>query len=237
MFYLYMYGDFMVMMGESIDGDIPNDNDPRIAEFREIEKRIESLSVESHSIVIEDAALYQLFGKIRKSALEGTLDDDGGVIEDALFDKLKWEYHPEKFAKRMLQVRPLVSLTPVPADVIDLLTEARKAYCLRLPTACISVCRSTVERAVLDIAVRIGRINSSDAPEELRMCAKISALIDADLTRLSPLRREIDEFLADTSRVIHSSIKGDEPEALRLYLQALKLIGELYGRYSKQFAQ
>lgn len=231
---LYTQRVFQEIFAESVDETLPRNDDPRIVELYEIEDRISNLAVESPSLVIEDSSLFQLFGRLQKTSADNTLDKHGSIIPDDLYDKLYWEYHPEYFVKRMLQARPLTTLIEVPQDVIDLLTEARKAYCLRLSTACISVCRSTVERAVLDIAVRIGRIKKSDAPEELRMCAKISALIDADLSSQSPLRREIDCFMADTSRIVHSSVKAAEPEALRLYLQALDLIQQLYGRYRIQ---
>ena len=145
-----------------------------------------------------------------------------------------WEYHPQDFVKRLLVVPPLVTLIDIPRDVIDLLAEARKADCLRLPTACISVCRSTVERAVVDIAVRIGRLDPDEAPEELRMCAKISSLIAADLTHQSPLRRKIDQFLGDSSRVIHTAERADEPGAQKLYAETLVLIQMLYGTYASQ---
>lgn len=229
--------EMLELFDEPVDDDLPTRHDPRIKEFHETRERLENLVIESPSLVIEERELHQVFGELRKASVNSTLNSYGDVVSDELFDKLKWEYHPNHFVQRMLQARPLLTLIEVPQDVIRLLQEARKSYCLQLPTACISVCRSTVERAVLDIAVHIGRIKQSEAREELRMCAKISALIYADLTPQSTQRQDIDRFMADTSRVIHTSVKADEPEALRLYLKTLDLIQQLYGRYSKQLKQ
>jgi hypothetical protein len=210
-------------------------NDMATYEFCAIEERIGNAAVESPSVVIEDRELYQLFDRIRQSWTKNNiLSYNGSTVTDDLFEKLSQNYHPKYFVERLVRARPLITFIKIPQDVIDLLVEARTAYCLRLPTACISVCRSTIERAVVDIAVRIGRLKESDVQEGLRMCEKISSLIARDLTPQSPLRCGLDRFIADTSRVIHSNIKADEPEALRIYLNALELTRMLYGNYAKQ---
>lgn len=204
-------------------------------EFWDIEERIAEASVESPSLVVEDGELHQLFDKIRQSYIKyNILTFNGSTVTEDLFNKLDEDYNPYYFIERLVQAHPLITLIEIPQDVIDLLVEARTAYCLRLPTACISVCRSTIERAVVDIAVRIGRLEESDVQKELRMCEKISSLIARDLAPQSYTRQELNGFMADTSRVIHSNTKADEPLALTLYLKALELIKMLYGRYAKQ---
>ena len=230
----FLMRELCEMIGDRVDPDWPESDDPRIAELYQLEERLENLSIESDSLVIEDRELYQLLGRLRKTSVDSALNEWGGIVSDDLYEKLLWEYHPRYFVQRMLKAPPLTTLIELPDEVIDLLAEARKAFCLRLHTACISVCRSTVERAVVDIAVRIGRLKPEDAPELLRMCDKISSLIAADLTPQSPLRRGIDQFIAESSHVIHTSLKADEPLALELYIQTLELIKMLYGNYASQ---
>lgn len=233
----FLRREYCELIGDPVAPDWPGSDDPRIAEYYRIGESIESRSIESDSLVIEDRELHQLLGRLRKSSADSAMNEWGGIVSDELHEKLTWEYHPKHFVRRMLEVPPLTTLIELPQDVIDLLAEARKAYCLRLPTACIAVCRSTVERVVVDIAVRIGRLSPEDAPEELRMCAKISSLIAADLTRQNTLRRDIDRFIADTSRVIHTSDKADEERARELYLKTLELIKMLYSNYGSQLGQ
>ncbi|MEI7910001.1 MAG: hypothetical protein WCK77_10225 [Verrucomicrobiota bacterium] len=225
-------------MNEDLDEALKmerKENDRRELEISDLEERIANIAVESPTVVIDDRELHQLFHEIRQSWIKyNILSCNGSTVTEDLFEKLDQDYHPKYFVARLVQARPLITLIEIPQDVIDLLVEARTAFCLRLPTACISVCRSTIERAVVDIAVRIGRLKESDVQEGLRMCEKISSLIARDLTPQSQLRRELDEFLANTSRVIHSNTKADEPLALKLYLKALELTQMLYGRYAKQ---
>jgi hypothetical protein len=67
------------------------------------------------------------------------------------------------------------------------------------------------------------------------MCDRISLLIDRSVSHSSPLRKEINAFMAATSDVIHSNAVSDMTLALRLYHDAIRLIQTLYGQYKSQF--
>ncbi|MCB1133178.1 MAG: hypothetical protein KDN05_18800 [Verrucomicrobiae bacterium] len=222
------------MLGTPHDPEFIAPDDPRILEHHEIGERLREAAITYPSVIIKDRELHQLFGQIRNSTINNAADDSGFITSDDLYEFLLSEYSPHEYARRLVQTKPIVTLTELPHEVIELVSEARRAYCLRLPTACISVCRSAIECAVVNIAVRIGRIKPTDTPHQLTMCAKISSLIGADLTSKSPFRRELDEFMAESSSVIHNSLKPDEDHAFRIFTKTLELAQRLYGYYSAQ---
>lgn len=208
--------------------------DPRLKGFRQLERSLKHAALNSNAANISDHTLHRLFHELRKVALDENIDQDGHVNED-FFWKVVDDQNPHQIAANIAATKPLVSLNIIPPDVESLVSETRKAYCVGLPTACISLCRSSVERVIVDIAIRTERITDEDRLGRMGMCDRISLLIDRSVSNTSPLRQDINAFMASTSDVIHSNTEASMPLALQIYHKAMQLIQSLYGHYHKQF--
>ncbi|QTN31225.1 hypothetical protein HZ994_02395 [Akkermansiaceae bacterium] len=221
-------------VGKSVEG-YPLENDPRVSRFREARERLCKLALQADAVVITDHTLHQLFEKIRNEAIKYEFGENGEIESIDLFEDLADKYHPEHYAKCFAITKPLITLNNVPGEVVALVKETREAYCLRLPTACISLSRSLVERVIVDIAIRSGRLSEENRLSEMGMCDRISLLLDKSVSSTSPLRREINAFMRAASNVIHSNTVADMPSALELFREALRLTQALYGQYKNQF--
>lgn len=226
--------DMLELMKVPFEGQILSD-DPRVVRFREASDRLWKLALQADSVVITDHTLHQLFEKIRNEAIKYEFGENGEIESIDLFEDLADKFHPEHYAKYFAITKPLVTLNNVPDEVVALVRETREAYCLRLPTACIALCRGLVERVIVDIAIRSGRLGEADRLSGMGMCDRISLLLDKSVSSTSPLRREINAFMRATSNVIHSNTVADMPSALELFREALRLTQSLYGQYRSQF--
>lgn len=215
--------------------DYPSRDDPRVAQFLELKSKLNAIALQSDAVTITDPTLHRVFHSIRINVFDENVDQNGEVFSDDFFYEIAGKYHPSDIARKMAATRPLISLNLIPAEVESLISETREAYCLGLPTACISLCRSTVERVIVDIAVRCGRIKDADELGQMGMCDRISLLIDRSVSHSSPLRIQINAFMAATSDVIHSNAEADMTSALKLYHDSLGVIQSLYGQYRSQF--
>lgn len=202
-------------------------------EYLLLDQELRQVAKSDDTIVISDPTLRRVFEEIR-SRVEGEHFCEDGMLSDDAYDHAMDQFDAAWFINGLAITRPLTLLYPPADEIADLIGEARRAICFGLPTAAIALCRATVEAAVFDIAVRIGRISKEEAVENLRMCDKISALLDSSVTKQSPLRRKIDEFIGETSDVIHVAKQGSYQLAMRLFETALQIIQELYGYYRAQ---
>jgi hypothetical protein len=216
-------------------GDYPAKDDPRLNQFVRLKSKLGDIAMQSDVVTITDSTLHRVFHAIRMNVFDENVDQDGTVFSDDFFYEIADKYHPRDIAPKMAATKPLVSLNLIPTEVESLISETREAYCLGLPTACISLCRSTVERVIVDIAVRCGRIEDEDRLGQMGMCDRISLLIDRSVSHSSPLRKEINAFMAATSNVIHSNAEAVMTSALKLYHDSLGVILALYGQYKNQF--
>lgn len=226
------------MIEDIVDQDwdgYPAKDDPRLSQFIRLKDKLGGIALQSDVVTITDPTLHRVFHAIRMNVFDENVDQDGTVFLDDFFYEIANKYHPRDIAPRMAATKPLISLNLIPSSVEGLIAETREAYCLGLPTACISLCRSTVERVIVDIAIRCGRINDEDRLGQMGMCDRISLLIDRTVSRSSPLRQQINAFMEATSNVIHSNVEADMPSALKLYHDSLAVIQALYGQYKNQF--
>lgn len=219
---------------ERDSSDYPDHDDPRVGQFLEVKARIEAIALHSAAVTITDSTLHQLFHTIRLKVLNDSFDENGYLESNDLFDRIVDRYNPNDFIRNLSLTKPVASLILVPSRVVKLISETRQAFCLQLPTACISMSRSTVERVVIDIALRSGRIHQEEALGDMGMCDRISLLIDRSASKNSPLRKEINEFMKATSDVIHSNVEADMEMARKLYLECIRLTQALYGQYKNQ---
>jgi hypothetical protein len=215
--------------------DHPSMDDPRVVLCVKLKNKLEQLAIHSASVTITDPTLHRVFHAMRLKIFDEGIDENGCLESNELYDDLLDQYNPRKFVAALKRSKPLIALNSIPPDVDRLIAETREAYCLGLPTACISLCRSTVERVIVDIAIRCGRVDPGVEISEMGMCERISLLIDRSVSRNSPLRQRINAFMAATSNVIHSNTDADMDSALKLYQDSISLIQELYGAYQKQF--
>lgn len=215
--------------------DSPDEENRKDNYFR-VSSKLKDVALSHDTVLVTDPTLHQLFNEIRINAFDENIADDGAIVSNDFFYGLIDKHRPEQIARNLADTRPMVSLTHlVPPTVESLITETREAYSLGLPTACISLCRSTVERVIVDIALRCGRVEDDDRLGSMGMCDRISLLIDRSVSKGSALRQQIDAFMEATSNVIHSNVEGDMAMALKLYHDAIYLIQALYGQYKGQF--
>lgn len=214
----------------------PIDEDPRAKQYWALSHKLKQIALNHDSVSITDGKLHRVFNDIKVNAFDEEIGEDGSLVSDDYFYELVDRHRPEHIARNLADTKPLTSPTHlVPPEVESLISETREAYSLELPTACISLCRSTVERVIVDIAVRCGRVEDDDRLGRMGMCDRISLLIDRTVSQSSPLRQQINEFMAATSNVIHSNTQADMASALKLYHDAINLIQALYGSYKAQF--
>lgn len=230
----FMWRSLMEGVVDKDWSDYPAEDDPRLDEFVRLKSKLGDVALQSYAVAITDSALHQVFHAIRVNAFDEAMDKDGTIYPDDFFYDLAHKYHPNDIARKMAATRPLLSLNLIPAEVENLISETREAYCLGLPTACISLCRSTVERVIVDIALRCGRVEDDDRLGRMGMCDRISLLIDRSVSKSSPLRQQINDFMEATSNVIHSNTEADMTSALKLYHDSINLIQALYGYYKNQ---
>lgn len=214
--------------------DYPTGDDPRVNRYLILKIKLDEIAMRSDAVAITDPTLHRVFHEIRMDVFDDNVGEDGMVFSDDYFYEIANKYHPSDIAPKIAATKPLVSLNLIPAEVEKLISETREAYCLGLPTACISLCRSTVERVVVDIAIRCGRIKDRDRLGQMGMCDRISLLIDRSVSHCSPLRQQINAFMAESSDVIHSNTESSMELALKLYHQSIYLIQALYGQYRSQ---
>lgn len=215
--------------------EYPTKDDPRVTQFIKLEAKLEQIAIHSTAVTISDPTMHRVFHAMRLKTFDESLDDQGCIVSDETFDDLFNRYNPHDIVAAFQKTKPLVTLNFIPLEVDRLITETREAYSLGLPTACIALCRSTVERVIVDIAVRCGRIQDEDRLGDMGMCDRISLLIDRSVSRSSPLRQQINAFMEATSNVIHSNSDADMDSALKLYHDSISLIQALYGQYKNQF--
>jgi len=215
--------------------DYPSINDPRVDQFDKLKAKLEKIAIHSTTVTISDPTMHRVFHAMRLKAFDECLDENGSVESWEVLDYLLDRYNTQDIIAGFKTTKPLVSLNDIPLEVNRLITETREAYSLGLPTACISLCRSTVERVIVDIAIRCGRVDDDDRLSDMGMCDRISLLIDRSVSRNSPLRQRINAFMEATSNVIHSNTDADMNSALNLYQESISLIQALYGQYQKQF--
>ena len=229
----YLLREWAGIINDEAIENYPTQNDLRLQQFHEVATKLSEYALHSDAVVITDTTLHRVFFDIRLGALDESMDDDGFIFSDDLYDHLAFRYSPHDIAKNLATTKPLVTLNELPVEVNALIGETREAFCLGLPTACVSLCRSLVERAIVDIAFRTGRIDK-ERLGDMGMCDRISLLLDKSVSRSSPLRQEINAFMAVTSDVIHSNATADMTSAREVFADAQLLTQKLYGHYKAQ---
>lgn len=203
--------------------------------FLLLDKELRQLAEYQDTVVISDTALQQIFSEIWKRTADSFYEDEkNDVVTEWASYTAMMSTTPQIYIKGLVKTRPLILLYPPSPEINKLVTEARQCICFDVPTAAIAVCRAIVEAAVVDIAIRAGRIRPDQAVEEMRMCEKISALLGTSISRKSPIRRNVNVFIDEASQVIHVTREADQDLAIRLFGDALKVVQELYGYYRPQ---
>lgn len=195
----------------------------------QLKPELESFLRENKAVVLSDPTLHRVAHEIRSGSEPMTVDDD------AWWDYLLGRLDIHTYGERLDNLRPLLLLFDIPEKLKALVREAVEAYCCCLHTASIAVCRTLVEVAVVDIAVQIGRIKAPSQVREMRMCDRISSLIDKSVSKSSPLRRDINHFMESASAIIHGDIPAGEEEASQHLTTAFSLVQQLYGYYQSQY--
>ena len=204
-------------------------------EIESLKKRLSWLLRPGNATVISDPALHRIAYELLKETNEENVDDDGAVddwyygVMDALY------IDPNQAARNLASIKPLFLLYRPSANLGSLVQEAVTAFCLDMHTATVAIARTLVETAVVDIAVKIGRVSDPAKIKTMRMCERISSLIDRSVTKGSPLRQQIDSFMESASEIVHGNQSAGADAAHKHLEQAFSLIKELYGYYQSQY--
>jgi|GEM_PF-5885899 len=203
-----------------------------IGEYYRLQREIKKAALYADSVVIADRELQQLFNQIRSEVVS----NDGDIKSEEYFWHIANKYHPDNYAIELKKIRPLVVLDDIPLEVSSLFREAREAYCLSLPAATISLCRSLIECCIVDILRRCGRITSDDDMERSGLSERIELLVGKRKTQGYDLQARIYGIISRTSEVIHANRPAEAANAFEILRDAAILAQELYGRlYRNEF--
>lgn len=208
---------------------------PRLrGKLRQMKRQLQFALLAPEPCLISDTTAHQIAHKLKKEVTEEQIDEgwEGDWLPNIL-----GQCFPEEYAARFASIKPMVLLYEPGPHLRFLVNEAVRAYCLELPTATVAVARSLVEAAVVDIAVKIGRVKDEATIAEMRMCERISSLIDRSVSKSSPLRQSINAFMASASDIVHGDVAAEIAEARRLLEDAFALVGRLYIEYRTQYTR
>ncbi len=201
-------------------------------ELKQLKHQLSSRLLDADLSIIRDTTAHQIAHRLKKELAAEQLDEgwEGDWLPNIL-----GQCFPEEYAARFASIKPLILLYPPAPHLRVLVREAIRSYCLELPTATVAVARSLVEAAVVDIAIQIGRVEDEATIAEMRMCERISSLIDRSVSKVSPLRQAINAFMASASKIVHGDVAADMAEARRLLEDAFSLVRWLYIEYRKAY--
>ena len=219
--------DIAAIFGKHMDAIVHSEN--RAVEQARLKQELEEFFRANKSVVISDPTVHRVAHEIRKGAEE--ID----MMDDNLWDEVQSRVDLHTYGERLSATRPLMLLYDIPEQIKAMVRESVEAYCHSLYTAAISSCRTLVEVAVVDIAVKIGRISDKEQVREMRMCERISSLIDRSVSKSSPLRQDINAFLESASIYVHGDAQSDEDSAKLHIEKAFSLVQQLYGYYQSQY--
>jgi hypothetical protein len=208
----------------------PTEDDSRVQLFMSLRKELGHIAMEAAMVRITDPALVGIFHKLRAEAF--TDDESKRSLADEFFDKVLDRHHPSEIVERLKEAKVWGTQVSVPADVEALINEARNAYGLGLPIACLAVCRQLIERVLRNLIIRFEWVDDINRLEGMSAEERISLLPDGRKAPSRFIKDSITSQLEDIDRVMRSPNKPDTEAALRLYQATLSLIGSLYSQYS-----
>jgi hypothetical protein len=202
-----------------------------VIDFINLRKSLHRVSLENDVVTIKDSKLHAIFNKIKNEAFDENLNEEG--ISDAWTNDILDKYMPIRIAGNLKRSGVKLTTLSIPAEALDLVKEARNAYAVELPTACISLCRTLVEWTIVNIAFRLGRVTDISWFEQMGLSDRIALLFPRN--QRDSNRAQLNIFMEKTSRVIHADKKADMETARKIYLEAIPLVEGLYVRFKSQF--
>ncbi len=193
---------------------------------------LSSKLLDSELYVISDPTANRIAHALRK---EYAAEQSDASWQGDWLPNILGQCFPEEYAARFASLKPPILLYEPAPHLRVLVRESIRAFCLELPTATVAVARSLVEASVVDIAIKIGRVKDEATITEMRMCERISSLIDRRVSNSSPLRQSINRFMASASNIVHGDVAADMKEAHRLLEDAFNLMSQLYVSYRAQY--
>jgi hypothetical protein len=153
------------------------------AEFRAAE-RLRSHLLNNSVVVTDDPVVKQLLAGMDLTEL----DDADKVGRDLLWGAIS----PSEYATSLAFVDVLIAPFQIPSDLRQFLTEARKCYALGYDVAVQSLCRTILEAAINDIAVKTGKV-----PKEA---------VEQNLYRQYPLWQRCQSVAGDLHKQIYDDL-------------------------------
>lgn len=153
---------------------------------------------------------------------------------DELAAKLLWDWWgPSDYVFRYLQTKPLISVSRLPARLLELVNEARQCYGFGQPNAVMALGRMILEFAITDIGVQKRLF---PAPESLKDYYKKYPPFDrADrlLKKGSDGRKDFRKLFNTGSKIIHSSKDRSDAltDALTYLCNVLEFVSNQYAIY------
>lgn len=207
----------------------PNAEDSRVQLFMSLRKELGLIAMEAAVVKITDPSLVGVFHRLRAEAFEG--DETQRCLADEFFDKVLDRHHPSEIVERLKEAKAWGTQLAVPAEVEALIHEARNAYGLGLPIACLAVCRHIIERVLMNLIIRRGWVDDLQELESLSVEERIARLPDGRRAPGEFMRESVTKQLEDIDRGIRSRPKAEMEAVLAVYLGTLSLIGSLYSQY------
>jgi hypothetical protein len=208
----------------------PTADDSRVQLFMSLRKELGHIAMESAMVRITDPALVGVFHKLRAEAFAD--DETKRSLADEFFEKVLDRHHPSEIVERLKEAKAWGTQVSVPHEVELLITEARNAYGLGLPIACVAVCWQLIERVLMNLIIRCGWIDDRDRLDEMSVEEKIMLLPDGRKAPSSFMRQAITSQLEAIDSGLSFPKKADLESALGIYQGTLSLIGSLYSQYS-----
>ena len=150
-----------------------------------------------------------------------------GDLSDCFFELFDERYKPRDYVRRKESLAVRVTFSTVSSSVVDLLKEAREAFCLGLAASCISLCRSSLESAVIDVLHRSEPTRGRQGSDTRTFRMKLEAALPGHI-RLVQKTMKIYQAASD---VIHSHVKASDKSAQSMLEVTQDCIKDIYNRY------
>lgn len=202
-----------------------------------------------HEVVISEIGDLKLKARIEAllaenakdaaSELEDIWSPDGDAwdeIEDKAYDYVRSWVSPKETYLRYQLSKPVVSVTSLPNELLELVEEARRCFAMEQELSVIALGRMILECAMNDIGERAGLFSPRADEQNPYWDYPPSKRADGLFGKGSPRWRRFKRLYRQGSEVIHANRSADRPAPLTFLNEVLQFVSDEYAVHSSRFS-
>jgi hypothetical protein len=207
------------------NGSLSTKQAAALAECVDLSNDIVKDLIRTPHVVTDDPSVRNLINQLVGDRAQ-EVESMGEMVDEDEIDAYRDDFWPADYTARMLKLPVTFTKHAIPAALAELIEEARRCYAAHHYTASVALCRTILEKAVTDLAIKGGDIlPPTEADYFLDYPPR--ARFDMVLGIRTEARRKSARFYCYASRVIHGAEEPDEGIAKRALEFSLRLVTQI----------